>query len=69
MDPDDPRIALGSIVHDYLYGSKGLLPTGQYTREQADRILAYESMPELGASVPEQHAVYWTLRAFGDRWN
>lgn len=70
MDPDDPRIALGSIIHDYLYSMNGILPAplGTLTREDADRILAFEAMPDCGATLLEQNATFWSLRAFGDRW-
>lgn len=63
MAPDDPRIALGSWIHDYLYDKKGKeisiyktlgastsIKTINLTRKDADAILAYEVMPELGAS-------------------
>lgn len=68
MASDDPRIELGGWIHDRLYGLKGKVNERQLTREQCDRILAYEAMPELGASTFQQHAVYYALRIFGDRW-
>lgn len=73
MTPDDPRISAGSLVHDYLYANQGkvFLECGfrtNLTREQCDRILAYECMPDLGASSFQQFAVFKALRWFGDRW-
>lgn len=71
--PDDPRICLGAWVHDLLYGAQGkvTLEDGTVTaltRDQCDRILAFEAMPELGADKFHQDAVYNALRVFGDRW-
>lgn len=72
MSPDDPRIALGSIVHDWLYGNIGNIPVlgaGNdritLTRDQCDRILAYEAMNELGATKIQQDSVYKLLHLFG----
>lgn len=72
--PDDPRICLGAWVHDLLYQYKGVvaLEGGGETalsREQCDRILCYEAMPELMADKFHQDAVYAALRVFGDRWH
>ena len=73
MSPDDPRIALGAWIHDLLYQQHGMIavdgvhPT-MMSREQADKILCYEAMPDLGATKLQQHTVYWMLRIFGDRW-
>lgn len=76
LPPDDPCIAAGSVVHDFLYGEKGKIKVWdgdelvdvRLTRDQCDRILAYEAMPELGAPKWKQDVVYYSLRWFGDRW-
>ena len=62
MCSDDPRIALGAWVHDYLYANK------LFTRQQCDYILAYECMPCLLAKPWHCFTVYWALRIFGDRF-
>ena len=64
MAGDDPRIALGSWVHDLLYQNHGVinLEDGNHTslsRKQADTILAYEAV---------SFAVYQGLRGFGQGW-
>lgn len=69
MDCDDQRIAAGAWVHDYLYSIRGALPHQQLTRKDCDFILAYEAMPELGATRLQSHIVYWALRIFGNRWS
>lgn len=72
MAPDDPRIELGAWVHDLLYAAQGgLWIEGRwvrYSRAMADRVLAHEAMPELGASRVQRWLVYETLRRFGDQW-
>jgi hypothetical protein len=75
-DPDAPFIELGGWVHDYLYGRRGLLDDchlaarGQLSRRECDAILAFEAMPELGATRFQQRAVYIALRLFGRaKWN
>jgi hypothetical protein len=71
MASDDPRIELGGWVHDLLYRHRGLLDDchltarGQLTRRDCDRILAFEAMPDLGATRFQQRAVYVALRLFG----
>jgi len=74
MSPDDPQISAASVVHDWLYQYRGVvrLRDGSFTkltRDQCDRILAYEAMAALGAPKWKQHAVYFALKWFGDRWN
>ena len=75
-DPDAPFIELGAWFHDYMYHRSGAVTLDQddpgrlpikkvLSRKDADRILAYECMPELGAKRWQQHAVYWVLRMFG----
>lgn len=73
MSPDDPRIAMGAWVHDVLYQKEGLvtLDDGRQitlSRQQADSILAFEAMVDLGASPFDSAAVYDALRCFGTRW-
>lgn len=72
MAPNDPHIALGSWIHDWLYNSLGFvrLQGGEFagvrlTRDQCDRILTFEAMPDLGASSFECRGVYVALRLFG----
>lgn len=72
MRPDDPRIELGSWVHDYLYAHGGhiFLDDGRevrLTREQCDRILCDECMVELGANGFQRGATYRALRLFGGK--
>lgn len=74
MAPDDPRIELGAWIHDLIYQNKGyiVLEGGRQislTRNQADHILAFEAMADLGASKFQQNAVYEALNLFGDRWH
>ena len=73
MASDDPRIELGGWVHDLLYQNHGVVTLEDgtqtnLTRKQADRILAYEAMPDLSATSFQQNAVYQALRKFGDAW-
>lgn len=81
MSPVNPKIALGSWVHDYLYDKEGnqipiyktlgaLTPikTVNLTRKDADAILAHEAMPELGASSWQCTVVYQAVRRFGPQW-
>ena len=56
VDNDDPRIALGAVIHDYICGLKGFFDleggkTVSLTWQQARDILCDEAMPDLGASV------------------
>lgn len=74
MAPDDPRIELGSWVHDYLYSNEGKISledgtAASLTRKQADRILAKEAMPELLATDFQCTVVYWSTRLFGGKWS
>jgi hypothetical protein len=72
MKPDDPRIELGSWIHDYVYYKKGIIEVDdvpiKITREEADRILTEEAMPELLATKFQCFMVYYSLRLFGDIW-
>jgi hypothetical protein len=71
LAPNDPRIGLGGWIHDFLYSHKGdVLPEGgtlsrPLTRKECDAILAFECMPDLGASKFQQYVVYYLLRLFG----
>jgi hypothetical protein len=71
MAPDDPRIELGGWVHDFLYANVGdvfienVKVAHPLTRDECDRILAFEAMAELGASKFQQYGVYLMLRLFG----
>jgi len=70
LDPEDPIIAWGSVIHDVLYKQQGLMPGGRVvTREQADSVLR-EAMELQGAGNFLRSAVYWGLRAGGSHaWN
>ncbi len=71
IDPEDPRIGWGSVIHDVLYKLQGDLGAGLpiITREQADATLR-ECMEVCGASNWIRSAVYWALRAGGaSAWN
>ena len=65
MCSDDPRIAMGAWIHDWLYFNKGF---NKLTRLECDYILAYECMPALLASKRQSFTVFWALRLFGDRF-
>ena len=74
-DPDAPILDLGSIVHDWLYSHVGVIPVATpgvfgyhvvtLTRDQCDRVLAYEAMPECGSKAWQQFVVYYVLKFFG----
>jgi len=72
MACDDPRIELGAWIHDLLYQSRGAIwiegKLVRYSRAIADRVLAYEAMPALGANRLQCWLVYQALRRFGDQW-
>jgi hypothetical protein len=80
IDDNQPCISLGSFIHDYAYEQKGRLSVRlssgefvvrQLSRKQCDAILAFEAMPDLGATVFQQQAVYRALRlawAWRDKW-
>lgn len=69
LNSNAPVISLGAVLHDYLYSLKGwITEQRKISRDQADRILAFEAMPALGATAFQQHAVYRALKYFGDRW-
>ena len=75
---DSPQIALGALIHDWLYGNKGRISVlvgedckpfpNLLTREQSDSILCHEAMPELYASKGQCDTVYLTLRTVGNGW-
>jgi Protein of unknown function (DUF1353) len=66
LPPDAPVVELGGWVHDWLYSTLGQSSNNlNLTRKQCDYILAYESMPELGASKFQQYVVYYALRIGG----
>ena len=71
MKSDDPRIAMGAWVHDYIYYLKGNIEymdhNVQLTKSQCDKILAYEAMVTLGATKLQSHLVYYALMLFGDK--
>lgn len=70
MDPEDPVILYGSVVHDWLYTHAGQLPDGRaYSRELADKILR-EAMASCRARRDQLFFVYNALRLFGgSHWN
>lgn len=74
LAPNDPRISLGSWIHDFLYQSRGRVKLedgtwAKLSRRQCDNILAYEAMPELKASPVKRFLVYHVLRRLGKSWN
>lgn len=68
IDPEDPRIGWGSVIHDILYKLQGDMGGGLpvVSREQADATLR-ECMEVCGASGWIRHSVYWALRAGGGK--
>lgn len=65
IDPEDPAILFASVIHDYLYSLKGVLPTSQeYTRKQADEVLV-EAMAACGARWDQRKIVYAAVRVGG----
>lgn len=65
IDSDDKRIALPSVVHDYLYAIEGALPDGRtFTREQADDMLR-EGMLACGAGAVIANVVFAAVRVTG----
>jgi hypothetical protein len=65
MDPEDPVILFGSVIHDALYTKGCVVDTGKtFTRLQADQTLI-EAMGVLGASRLDRTLVYWGLRIGG----
>jgi hypothetical protein len=58
ISADDPIIREGAVIHDYLY------QTHKYPRKECDEILI-EIMAELGASIPIQILVFFSVRLFG----
>lgn len=81
MSADDPRIADAAVIHDWLYANKGkiavcspgndtVISERELTREQCDKILCFEGMATLGASLMQQDTVFTALRLFGEsHWN
>ena len=81
INTDDQRIAGGAWVHDKIYGAVGKIKVWpkvfsldtmpvdvQLTRKQADQILCFEAMAQLGASSAKQWTAYQALRRFGNQW-
>lgn len=73
LNTTDQRISAGAWIHDYLYSVVGKIVTTNskaknLTRKQADQILCFEAMPQLGATLFQQKAVYQALRRFGKQW-
>lgn len=65
ISPDDPMILFPSVIHDYLYSVKGVLPDGRtYSREDADAVLR-EAMEACGAESLMREAVYQAVRSGG----
>lgn len=64
VDGDDPCIAFGSVIHDYLYSCSGITPSGNFTRQQADALLR-EAMLICGASTLQAATVYAAVRFGG----
>jgi len=65
IDPEDPRIAFPSVIHDFLYSTRGKLPFSTVTRENADYVLR-EAMEACGAGSFIRNAVYQAVRVGGN---
>ena len=77
-DPDANFMEMGAWIHDLLYQNVGVVPIlndpvvgwVHLSRKDADRVLAFEAMPDLGAAKWQQDFVYWALRLGGkSSWN
>jgi hypothetical protein len=78
INTDDQRIAGGAWFHDHIYRNFGKILVWDetcstskavtLTRKQADNILCYEAMPDLGASFTKCAVAYQALRRFGCQW-
>lgn len=66
LDPEDPVILYGSIIHDYLYTVAGRVPGLAITlsRNQADQLLI-ETMALNGAHAALRGTVYEAVHLFG----
>jgi hypothetical protein len=62
VEKDKPKV---KQMNDHV---QEILKENDETREQSDEILAFEAMPDLGASKFVQRAVYLALRIFGRSW-
>lgn len=67
MTPDDPRVDLPAWIHDFLYDQAGIFDVTKpaLTKDEADRILAFEAMAECGAKLWQQHAIYYAVHYGG----
>lgn len=72
LDPEDPVILFGSVVHDYIYTRRGDLGLGTkftFTRADADKVLR-EAMLLCGARKAQAWVVYQAVRlGGGSHWN
>lgn len=66
MDDDSPEILYPSIVHDYIYSTKGKFEGFTLTREQADDLLR-DSMIACGSSRTRAWLVHKAVRLAGGR--
>lgn len=67
MDPEDPAIVFGSVVHDVLYKYSGRLPNFPdrvFTRLEADSLLR-EAMKLCGARFDQYNIVFAAVRTGG----
>lgn len=64
LSPEDPGVLFASLIHDYLYGVFGVLPTRTLTRAECDAVLR-EAMEACGASATQAEVVYRAVRMFG----
>lgn len=64
---DDPCILYPSVVHDWLYTMRGVLPgRAALTRAECDAVLR-EAMIYCGARADQSATVYAAVRMFGGR--
>lgn len=64
VDDDDPAILPGSIVHDYVYGRRGMLEGRKISRAEADALLR-DAMLTAGAGKTLAAVVHAAVRLGG----
>ena len=62
--PPDGEYTSAAVVHDFIYGLRGKLPSKTYTREEADKIFA-EAMQVLGVPFWKRYTMFYAVRAGG----
>lgn len=64
ISPEDPVILYGSVVHDFLYSTRGGRGTPRFSREEADEVLR-EAMLASCARTTQAWVVFRAVRLFG----